>query len=252
MIRKVESLFKLLKSKTKKDQKVEIKRNKITESSISLVSLCNQSIIAEKYRTIRTNIQFSAIDKDLNTLVVTSPGPNEGTSITAANLAIAFANTKKQILLVDADLRNPTIAMTFHLPTNEGLSNLLSDYETTADEYILKTNIENLWILPSGPKPPNPSEILETKRMEEMIAKLSIDFDLIIFDVPPVAIVTDAQILASKTDGTLIIVRERMTEKKELVKAKELLEIAKANVLGVIYNGAQKDSELSYYYQELQ
>ena len=142
--------------------------------------------------------------------------------------------------------------MTFHLPTNEGLSNLLSDYETTADEYILKTNIENLWILPSGPKPPNPSEILETKRMEEMIAKLSIDFALIIFDVPSVAIVTDAQILASKTDGTLIIVRERMTEKKELVKAKELLEIAKANVLGVIYNGAQKDSELSYYYQELQ
>lgn len=100
----------------------------------------------------------------------------------------------------------------------------------------------------SGPKPPNPSELLESSRMNEIIDELSVNFDLIIFDLPPVVPVTDAQILASKTDGTIIVVRERKTLKKELFKAKELLTIAQANILGIVYNGVKKSKDINYYY----
>ena len=214
-----------------------MKKKKIAASPVPLVALADQSITAEKYRTIRSNIQFAAIDRELNT---------------AANLAVVFANSGKQVLLVDADLRKPTVALSFQLPHNEGLSNLLSERERIADDYITETHIENLWILPSGPKPPNPSEVLGTKRMEEIIEELILDFDLVIFDMPPVATVTDAQILAAKTDGTLLVVRERKTKKQELLKAKELLQIAKANILGVVYNGTKKESDLTYYYQSFE
>ena len=239
----------------KKESRENMKKKKTSAPPVPLVALADQSITAEKYRTIRSNIQFAAIDRELNTLVITSSGPDEGKSITvltAANLAVVFANSGKQVLLVDADLRKPTVALSFQLPHNEGLSNLLSERERIADDYITETHIENLWVLPSGPKPPNPSEVLGTKRMEEIIEELILDFDLVIFDMPPVATVTDAQILAAKTDGTLLVVRERKTKKQELLKAKELLQIAKANILGVVYNGTKKESDLTYYYQSFE
>lgn len=236
----------------KKESRENMKKKKTSAPPVPLVALADQSITAEKYRTIRSNIQFAAIDRELNTLVITSSGPDEGKSITAANLAVVFANSGKQVLLVDADLRKPTVALSFQLPHNEGLSNLLSERERIADDYITETHIENLWVLPSGPKPPNPSEVLGTKRMEEIIEELILDFDLVIFDMPPVETVTDAQILAAKTDGTLLVVRERKTKKQELLKAKELLQIAKANILGVVYNGTKKESDLTYYYQSFE
>lgn len=216
---------------------------------VSLVAIADQnSTITEQYRTIRSNIQFTSVDKELRTMVVTSSGPSEGKSTTAANLAVVFANSGKRVLLVDADLRKPTVALTFQIPNARGLSNLLGDRESDSKDYAQKTSIENLWVMPSGPKPPNPSEMLGSKRMEEVITELTQEFDLIIFDMPPVATVTDAQILAAKTDGTLLVVRERQTKKQNLIKAYDLLKIAKANILGVVYNAAKKADDSSYYY----
>ncbi|MGX7352466.1 hypothetical protein RU97_GL001923 [Enterococcus canis] len=216
---------------------------------VSLVAIADQnSTITEQYRTIRSNIQFTSVDKELQTMVVTSSGPSEGKSTTSANLAVVFANSGKRVLLVDADLRKPTVALTFQIPNARGLSNLLGDRTADSKDYAQTTIVENLWVMPSGPKPPNPSEMLGSKRMEEVIAELSQEFDLIIFDMPPVATVTDAQILAAKTDGTLLVVRERQTKKQNLVKAYDLLKIAKANILGVVYNAAKKGDDSSYYY----
>lgn len=234
-------------------KEIKMKKKKSTIMPISLVTVADQNaVISEQYRTIRSNIQFSAVDHELNTVVVTSSGPGEGKSTTAANLAVVFANSGKKVLLVDADLRKPSVALTFQLPNVMGLSNLLGnkDKESQVSEYITKSNVENLWLMTSGPKPPNPSEMLASKRMEELTEQLKEVYDLIIFDMPPVATVTDAQILAAKTDGTLLVIRERKTKKQELMKAKELLNIAKANILGVVYNGAQSNHELNYYYYQ--
>lgn len=184
----------------------------------------------------------------MKTLVVTSSGPGEGKSTTSANLAVVFANSGKKVLLVDADLRRPSVALTFHLPNINGLTNLLGSKEKNIQECVVETMIDNLWVMTSGPKPPNPSEMLDSNRMIDIIAELKKQYDLIIFDTPPVASVTDAQILSAKTDGVVLVVRERKTIKKDLLKAKKLLAIAKANILGIVYNGVKKSSEYNYYY----
>ncbi len=216
---------------------------------VALISVADQTaIVSEQYRTIRSNIQFASVDQELKTLVVTSSGPGEGKSTMSANLAVVFANSGKKVLLVDADLRKPSVALTFHLPNNNGLTNLLGSKEKNVTDYAMETMIDNLWVMTSGPKPPNPSEMLDSKRMVEIIMELKRQYDLVIFDMPPVASVTDAQLLSAKTDGTLLVARERKTVKQELLKAKELLSIAKANLLGVVYNGAKKSSEFNYYY----
>ncbi|WP_238699370.1 CpsD/CapB family tyrosine-protein kinase [Enterococcus sp. VV15] len=216
---------------------------------VSLISVADQTAtIPEQYQTIRSNIQFTSIDQELKTLVVTSSGPGEGKSTTSANLAVVFANSGKKVLLVDADLRKPSVALTFHLPNINGLTNLLGSKEKNIQECVVETMIDNLWVMTSGPKPPNPSELLDSNRMMDIIVELKKQYDLIIFDMPPVASVTDAQILSAKTDGVVLVVRERKTIKKDLLKAKKLLAIAKANILGIVYNGVKKSSEYNYYY----
>lgn len=221
---------------------------KKTALPISLITLVDKKAnVSEQFRTIRSNIQFSSVDADLKTIVVTSSGPSEGKSTTAVNLGIVFASSGKRVLLVDADLRKPIVALTFKMPNVQGLSSLLGDREAKVSDYIVETSVSNLAILPSGPKPPNPSELLGSKRMEEVMSQLASEYDLVIFDMPPVANVTDAQILSSKADGTLLVVRERKTSKQNLLKAKELLRIANAKILGVVYNAAKKN-DLGYYY----
>lgn len=224
-------------------------KNKNRIAPVSLISVADQTApIPEQYRTIRSNIQFTSVDQELKTLVVTSSGPSEGKSTTSANLAVVFANSGKRVLLVDADLRKPSVALTFHLPNTNGLTNLLGAKEKNIQECVVETMINNLWVMTSGPKPPNPSELLDSKRMMDVIADLKKQYDLIIFDMPPVVSVTDAQILSAKTDGVLLVARERKTIKQDLLKAKELLVIAKANILGIVYNGVKKSNEFNYYY----
>ncbi|EPI00965.1 capsular exopolysaccharide family protein [Enterococcus faecalis 13-SD-W-01] len=219
--------------------------------AVSLITLTNPSSpVAEQYRTIRTNIQFASPGgQQIKTIVVTSSGPGEGKSTTAANMAVVFAQSGQRVLLVDADLRKPVLYKTFKLTNISGLSTILSTAGNIADE-VQKTPIENLSVLPSGPKPPNPSELLNSPRMNQLLAEAKDLYDVIIFDMPPVVAVTDAQIMASKTDGTLLVVREHTSRKESLTKAKELLDMAQAKVLGVVYNGAEHSKDAGYYYGE--
>lgn len=226
------------------------KERKGTEThAVSLVTLIDPSSpVSEQYRTIRTNLQFtSSIDRQLQTIVITSSGPSEGKSTTAANLAVVFANSGSRVLLVDADMRKPTIHKTFQLPNTQGLSTMLSTGRGI-EETVQNTVVVNLFALTSGPKPPNPSELLNSRRMDQIITDARRGYDVIIFDMPPIVAVTDAQIMASKVDGTLLVVRENVTKKEALTKANELLKLVNARVLGAIYNGFETSKDESYYY----
>lgn len=213
-----------------------------------LISATNsKSHITEQYRTIRTNIQFTSIDKELKTIMVTSTGPSEGKSTTAANLAVVFAQQGKNVLLIDADLRKPTVHYTFNLTNTFGLTSVLTR-QLSLDEALVETKISNLYLLPSGPIPPNPAELMESSAMKQFLQNVSKDFDLVLFDTPPVLAVTDAQILSNKCDGTILVVSCGNTITEEAIKAKELLVSAKANILGVVLNNKKLKNPRYYYY----
>ncbi|MDA9471849.1 CpsD/CapB family tyrosine-protein kinase [Enterococcus sp. 5H] len=217
--------------------------------AVSLITLADKSSpISEQYRTIRTNIQYAMVDRDLKTLVITSSGPSEGKSTTSANLAIVFANSGKRVLLVDADMRKPTVAKTFSIDNVRGLSTLLGSRETVLHQVVQPSGVDNLFLMTSGPKPPNPSELLDSRRMEELLVELKHQYDLVVFDMPPVVAVTDAQIVSSKSDGTILVVRENVSKRDSLMKAKNLLELVDANILGVVYNGSKNITDQGYYY----
>jgi protein-tyrosine kinase len=230
----------LAASNRKKFQKIE--RNLITLDD-------PKSPISEQYRTIRTNIQFSFIDEAMRSLMVTSSSPSEGKSTTAANLAIVFAQQGKKVLLIDADLRKPTVHYTFRLNNYTGLTSVLTN-SSSLSSALQETNVENLSVLTSGPIPPNPAELLSSKTMDNCLRQLYEMFDLTIFDTPPVLAVTDAQILANKCDGTILVVASGKTEIGAAVKAKELLAAANAKLLGVVLNQRKQREGQHYYYYE--
>jgi protein-tyrosine kinase len=217
------------------------KRNLITHFS-------PRAAISEQYRTIRTNIQFSSVDESIRTILVTSSGPEEGKSTTVANLAVVFAQQGKKVLLIDADLRKPTVHYTFQLDNTIGLTNVLTK-QTQLDKAAITTLVENLSVLSSGPIPPNPAELLGSKAMEDMLVAALEQFDIVIFDTPPVLAVTDAQILANRCDGTILVVGSGKTQIEPAMKSKELLLSSKGKLLGVVLNRKNaKDSQYYYYY----
>ena len=219
------------------------------KEGVGLITLTSPtSVIAEQFRTIRTNIQFSSIDQKLRSLVFTSSGPSQGKSTISANVAVTWADQGVNVLLVDADMRRPTIHQTFQVPNKKGLTSLLTEDEFDFNTTIQKTPVDHLFVLPCGVVPPNPSELLNTKKMDKLIVELTKHFDLVIFDTPPLTAVTDAQILASRTDGTILVVRERQRDKREILLSKQLLEMAQANVLGVVFNGTKASRDDYYYY----
>jgi protein-tyrosine kinase len=204
--------------------------------------------ISEQYRTIRTNIQFSSVDESIRTILVTSSGPEEGKSTTVANLAVVFAQQGKKVLLIDADLRKPTVHYTFQLDNTAGLTNVLTK-QTQLQKAAVTTLVDNLSVLSSGPIPPNPAELLGSKAMDDMLEAALEQFDIVIFDTPPVLAVTDAQILANKCDGTILVVGSGKTQIEPAVKSKELLLSSKGKLLGVVLNRKNaKDSQYYYYY----
>ncbi|MGC8780280.1 MAG: polysaccharide biosynthesis tyrosine autokinase [Anaerolineae bacterium] len=204
---------------------------------------------SEAYRTLRTNIQFSSVDKPIRTLVVTSSGPSEGKSTTAANLAIVMAQTGQKVVLVDADLRRPVLHKTFGVPNNVGITTaLLAGDEVDLQSYLQPTEIDNLMILTSGPIPPNPSELLGSQRMKNVVERLAQTADIVIFDTPPVLVVTDAAVLSRQTDGVLLIADAGGTREPALVHAVEELRKTGANILGVALNRLDSRSRGYYYY----
>jgi non-specific protein-tyrosine kinase len=201
---------------------------------------------AEAFRVLRTNIQFSNVDRGLRTLLVTSSVPEEGKTSIAANLGTAMAKSGRHVLLVDADLRQPHLHLVFKVPGKErGLTSLLVN-EAGMEECIVKTSIPNLDLLPSGPIPPNPSELLESRRMEQLLDELQARADILLFDVPPVLVFADAAALASRMDGVILVVDSRSTRRKMPRQALEALRKVEAQVLGGVLNKASTSS-IGYY-----
>lgn len=219
----------------------------------SIITLTRpSSLIAEQFRTIRTNIHFSMVDKNLKTLSITSAGPGAGKSTISSNLAVSFANEGKKVLLVDTDMRKPTVHKTFNLPNHDGLTTLLTDRNSELLNIIHHLETENLFVLTSGAIPPNPAELIASNRMEQLKTELEGMFDLIIFDLPPIIAVTDAQIMANKTDGTIFVINKGGADKEMVLKSKELLEKVQANVLGAIFNRVETKNDHYYaYYGEV-
>lgn len=216
---------------------------------------------AEMFRNLRTNIQFMNADSDKKVMVVTSTIPGEGKSYVSANLAAAFAQLDKKVLIIDTDMRKGRQYTIFNLRPRPGISNFLSgvveqDFAGEKEDirnYIQETDIENLYLIPAGNVPPNPSELLVSTKMKAIIDDLIQTFDIIIFDVPPCLIVTDALILARLVDFTIIVSAQNVTKIENLKRAKLAIENVGGKVAGVVLNKVQvnaKSYENSYYYGE--
>jgi len=200
---------------------------------------------AEAFRTLRTNLIFSSLDHPLTTLLVTSPAPKEGKSTTLANLAVTMAQGGRKTILVDCDLRRPRQHELFGVPAAPGLTSMILDAQ--ADPALAATEVENLWLLPVGPLPPNPADLLSSRRMESLISTLKSQADIVLFDAPPILAVTDAALLASKLDGVLLVVSAGRTKREHAQRAKELLEKIHVRLVGAVLTNAQVDTSVSAY-----
>ena len=223
-----------------------------------------RSPTTEAYRVLRTGIQFSSVDRpDKASLMVTSANPAEGKSVSVANLAIVMAQAGHNVLVVDGDLRRPVQHKLFGLRNNSGLTRLLLELDIDgSDNEILvsilravqPTTIDGLHVLTSGPIPPNPSELLGSQKMEDFITRLKSDFDIVLFDSPPVIAVTDAAVLSNKVDAVFLVLSAGQTNRDALYRTKLLLENVDANVVGGILNNVEQGGKFSgsyhYYYQE--
>ena len=196
-----------------------------------------RSLMGEAYRTIRTNIQFSGIDKNLNSIVITSSIAEEGKTTTAINLAYSISQTDKRVILIDCDLRKPKIHTIFNLSNLAGLTTVLAE-NFAYKVFIQSISKGKLDVLTSGPIPPNPSELLGSERMKLLLDKIKEDYDMIILDSPPVGIVTDAAVLSTIADGTIIVCESGATEINVIKAAKASLDKVNANIIGVIINKA--------------
>jgi len=215
----------------------------------NLITLTDpRSPAAEAYRTLRTNLYFSSLDQALETLLVTSAASGEGKSTILSNLAVTMAQGEKRTILVDADLRRPSLHNLFDASNNQGLTTMVVDESASAEPPLVETGVENLLLLPSGPLPPNPAEILGSRRMEEIIATLKTHADIVLFDAPPVIAVTDAAVLGTKVDGVLLVFSAGKTRREHAVRAKEVLERVQVRLIGAVLNNAPPDQSMGAYY----
>ena len=195
----------------------------------------SKSPISESYRSIRTNIEFASLNSVTQRILVTSSGLHEGKSFTVANLAVTIAQSGKSVLVLDADLRNPTQHKLFGLDNEQGLASALvedQDYQ----QYIRKTAVPNVMVLTGGPIPTNPAELVGSKRMKRLIQEVSAQYDMVIIDTPPIVAVTDAAILAQEVDGVILVLASGEVNKEHAQRAIELLDNVKAKILGAVLN----------------
>lgn len=215
----------------------------------SLITLeQSKSPISEAYRTLRTNVQFTSVDSETKKIMVTSAGPGEGKSSTIANLAVSMAQTGKSVLLLDADMRNPTQHKLFGLDNAQGLSVALvqdQDY----GYYIRETAVPGVKLLSAGPIPPNPAELVGSNRMKQLIKEFSRQYDVLLIDTPPIIAVTDASILAQQVDGVILVLASGEVNRDYAQRAKAQLDKVGAKILGAVLNKADlKAGEYYYYY----
>jgi len=211
-----------------------------------------KSPVSEAYRTLRTNIQFLSLDNPIKTIIVTSAGPGEGKTTTVINLAIAMAQSGSKVLLIDGDLRKPALHRIFSIPNEPGLTYVLVS-GLSYKEGISSTYIEGLEILPVGIIPPNPSELLASDKMKQLLKEVGKDYDFVLMDSSPAAVVTDACILSTMVDGTILVCASGQAPIDGAKRAKELLENVNANIIGVVLNKIPTNrkgySQYYYYYQ---
>ena len=212
-----------------------------------------KSPISECYRGIRTSIQFSNLDQDMKVINVTSSMQNEGKSTVIANLAVSFANLEKKVLLLEGDLRNPSVHRMFNISNINGLTDVLLNNKAFAD-CVHCTEVKNLHILTCGPIPPNPSEILSSNKMKEFITSLKEYYDYIFIDTPPIGIVTDAGIISTYSDGCIFVVGSKQCDIEMAKYAKERLEKVGANIIGAVLNKFEAEGSsynyYNYYYEQ--
>lgn len=221
-----------------------------TTNTTSLITIREpRNPISESYRGIRTNLQFANVDSNITSLIVTSAVPNEGKTTTAANLAIVMAQSGMKVAVVDADLRKPSQHKIFGIPAKTGLMNALFNDGISPLRFAAQGSIPNLSVIPCGKRPPNPSEIIGSQRMRNLVQQLQQEVDIVIFDAPPLLAVTDAQILATQVDGVLLVVKQG-TEKGAVARAAESLEQVNARLLGMVMNNMRRTASDEYYYYE--
>lgn len=205
-----------------------------------------KSISAEAYRTLRTNIQYSSYDKKIKKILVTSSEPAEGKSTIIGNLAISLSQSENTVIILDCDLRKPTMHKKFKISNEFGLTELLVGKKELKD--VIQYRNKNLHIITSGKIPPNPAEMLASKSMKRLLEQLSNEYDYVLMDTPPLNAVTDAQVLSTEADGTLIVIRSEKTKKESILTAKNLLQKVNANILGIVFNDVANSINKYYYY----
>jgi capsular exopolysaccharide synthesis family protein len=221
----------------------------MTEKLNQLITISEpRSPISEAYRTLRTNLDFANLDKALKTLVVTSAGVGEGKSTTLANLAVVSAEAGRKVILVDADLRRPTLHQVFDLDNDAGLTSTMMDEAALASPPLHETPVAGLFVLTSGPLPPNPADVMGSRRMEEVIAALADQADQVFFDTPPVVAVTDAAVLATKVDGVLLVVSAGQTRRDHARTAVQRLQQINARLVGTVLTNVQMGVGFQGYY----
>ena len=205
-----------------------------------------KSVAAEAYRTLRTNIQYSSFDEEVRVIVVTSSDPGEGKSTISGNIAMTFAQDAKHTLIIDCDLRKPSLHKKLKISNSAGLSEVLIGKEKI-DSVVYKFN-DYLDVITSGKLPPNPSEMLGSKTMERLLNELKERYDVIVLDTAPLQVVTDAQILSRRADGVILVVRANITKREYVLQAKSLVEKVGGKILGTVLNAADSSRDKYYYY----
>ena len=215
----------------------------------SIITLTDPtSPAAEAYRSLRINLEFAGVDEPLHTLLITSSGPGEGKSTALANLAVAMSDGERDVILVDADLRRPSQHELFGLSNEHGLSDMFRDDSAFNNPPLQSIPNSTLKVLTSRTLPPIPSQLLAARKMDEVIARLAEQADVVLFDAPPVVAVTDASLLASKVDGVLLVVKAGSTRRDHVRAAKDRLEKVNARLVGAVLLNASFDTSLERYY----
>jgi non-specific protein-tyrosine kinase len=213
---------------------------------MSLITLTDpRSPQSEAYRTLRTNLSFYGLDKPLASIVVTSPAPDQGKEIAVANLAVTMAQGGKRTIVVDCDLRRPSLHSLFALSNDSGFTEMVLD--ETVEAPLQKTSVENLWVLSSGILPPNPADLLGTKQVERVLGKLLEQSDIVLLNTPPVISVSDAVVLGAKSDGVLLVIQAGKTRRDQAERAKQTLEQANVRIIGAALINATTDSAIGSY-----
>ncbi len=232
--------------KTKKEKKID-------QTKDLMLNANPKSLFSESIKNIRTNLQFSAVDKELRIILNTSPEAGDGKSFISANLALAYGQEGKKVLLIDCDLRRGRQHEIFNVvnTTNGGYSNLILNFkeDIKLSRYIVKTDVKHVDLIPTGPTPPNPLELLSSKNNQELLEELKYYYDIIILDCPPVVGMSDTPVLSKLSDANLMVISSGKTHMESLEKAKKAFESANSKINGIVINKANiKGSAYNSYY----